>query len=125
MKDSNAYGNNYFAKYFEWQGVCREAWLYNIFPEYCSGDNGILITKRAYTEYFNATFPFQKIRCLVNVRDVKRVSFFLTFCFCDPKNEDHIFAKGYQQIALASKDYKLIRFPDETIRKIEKYELID
>jgi hypothetical protein len=25
LKDSNAYGNNYFSKVFEWQGVCREA----------------------------------------------------------------------------------------------------
>ena len=25
LKDSNAYGNTYFARYFEWQGVCPRA----------------------------------------------------------------------------------------------------
>lgn len=27
LKDSNAYGNIYFARYFEWHGICREMWF--------------------------------------------------------------------------------------------------
>ncbi|BCG03135.1 hypothetical protein PPGU19_077030 (plasmid) [Paraburkholderia sp. PGU19] len=28
LKDSNAFMNTYFARYFEWQGVCRERWFH-------------------------------------------------------------------------------------------------
>ncbi|KFX26324.1 hypothetical protein KR96_24485, partial [Ralstonia solanacearum] len=27
LKDSSAFANTYFARYFEWQGVMRERWL--------------------------------------------------------------------------------------------------
>ena len=123
LKDSNAYGNNYFAKYFEWQGVCREAWFYNCIAKDFLQPLGVLITKKANTEYIRETFPFQKIRCLVSVKNMKRVSFFLTFCFCDPKDENIVFARGCQQIVFANKERKLIKFPEEVIKKIAKYAL--
>lgn len=34
LKDSNAFMNTYFARYFEWQGVCRERWFHE-----CIHDN--------------------------------------------------------------------------------------
>lgn len=35
LKDSNAYGNIYFARYFEWQGICREMWFINASIQIC------------------------------------------------------------------------------------------
>jgi acyl-CoA thioesterase FadM len=121
LKDSNAYGNNYFAKYFEWQGVCREAWFYNCVSEDFLQPIGVFITKSAHNEYKKETFPFQKIRCFVNVRDVKFASFYLDFRFCDRKDNSIIFSEGYQQIVFADKNRKIIKLPSDVIEKIRRY----
>lgn len=123
LKDSNAYGNNYFAKYFEWQGVCREAWFYNCVAKDFLQPLGVFITKVAHNEYRKETFPFQKIRGLLNVREVKSASFYLDFRFCDPENKNIIFSEGYQQIVFANKNRKITRLPEQTIEKIKEYVL--
>jgi len=121
LKDSNAYGNNYFARIFEWQGICREAWFFSCVTKDFLKDQGVLITKRAYNDYVNETFPFQKIRCLLNVRDIKKASFYLHFIFCVPEDEKKIFSKGYQQIVFANHHRKIIKFPDYILAIISEY----
>lgn len=123
LKDSNAYGNNYFAKYFEWQGICREAWFYNCIAEDFLLPLGVFITKSAFNEYKKETFPFQKIRSLLNTRDIKKASFYLDFRFCNPQDESIIFAQGYQQIVFADKKHKIQRIPLHIIDKIKQYTL--
>ena len=83
----------------------------------------VLITRQAHTEYQKETFPFQKIRGMVNIRDIKKVSFFITFTFCDAENENNVFATGYQQVVLADKNKKIIKFPSEIIDKVKQYQL--
>ncbi len=63
LKDSNAYGNTYFARYFEWQGICRERWFFEcIAPDMLQAE-GVFITKHARQDYVHETFPFQEISC--------------------------------------------------------------
>jgi len=121
LKDSNAYGNNYFARYFEWQGVCREAWFYNCISKDFLQDIGVFITRKASNEYKKESFPFQKIRCFVNVKDLKSCSFYLTFRFVDALDENVVFSEGFQHIVFADKSRKILRLPSLTLNKMKQY----
>lgn len=121
LKDSNAYGNNYFSKVFEWQGACREAWFYSCITKEFLKKEGILVTKKAHNEYVGETFPFQRIRCLLNISSLKKASFNIDFTFCDPDNEEIIFSKGYQQILLTDHNHKITRFPVDIIDMVGEY----
>ncbi len=82
LKDSNAYGNTYFARYFEWQGICREKVVLRFASRAtCCKKRGGFITKHAEQDYLQETFPFQDISCEMNTFDVKKCSFWLEFRF--------------------------------------------
>src|ERR1700739_2505317 len=70
LKDSNAYGNTYFARYFEWQGICRERWFFECISRDMLQKEGVFITKRAEQDYLQETFPFQEIQCEMNAYNV-------------------------------------------------------
>lgn len=122
LKDSNAYGNIYFARYFEWQGVCRERWFHDCVSMSMLQDLGVFITKDAHQEYIHETFPFQQVDCEVNTFAIKQCSFSLMFRFyvagC-------LVAKGYQQIVFANHDKKIIRLPDDVLDKIRQYQKLE
>jgi enediyne core biosynthesis thioesterase len=121
LKDTNAYGNMYFSRYFEWQGVCREAWFCNrIVPNMLTLE-GILITKDANLEYLDEILPFNKIQVSLNTDRIRKTSFKLIFHY---QNEKGILvAKGSQTIIFASKTRKIIKIPLELIKKIKQYEI--
>jgi acyl-CoA thioesterase FadM len=121
LKDSNAYGNTYFARYFEWQGICREAWFFDcISPDFLR-DKGVFITKSAHCDYIKEVFPFQKIRCFVNSRDIKKASFYLDFTFCSQEDSSIIFARGWQQILFANHSHRPSAIPGEVLAKVKIY----
>ncbi len=120
LKDSNAYANTYFARYFEWQGVCREKWFHDCISQDMLQTQGVFITKRAHQEYERETFPFEKIDCELNAFNVKMCSFYLLFDFSS--NGKHV-SRGYQQIVFANHNKKIARLPDEIIKKIREYEI--
>ncbi|MFA7243279.1 MAG: thioesterase family protein [Sulfuricellaceae bacterium] len=119
LKDSNAYGNTYFARYFEWQGVCREQWFFQCICEDMLKSLGVLITKCAHQDYAQETFPFQKVECLLNAYNVKQCSFNLLFRFYVGGK---LVSRGYQQIVFANHDKKIIRFPEGMRERIREYE---
>jgi enediyne core biosynthesis thioesterase len=120
LKESNAYGNTYFARYFEWQGICRERWFHRCISADMLQNQGVFITKRAHQEYVQETFPFQTVQCEVNTYEVKSCSFYLTFRFLvDGKLVSH----GYQQIVFASHDKRIQRLPDHILKKVRGYEM--
>jgi enediyne core biosynthesis thioesterase len=47
LKDSNATGNIYFARYFEWQGICREKWFFECISADMLQSLGVFINKEA------------------------------------------------------------------------------
>lgn len=95
LKDSNAYANTYFARYFEWQGICRERWFFQCISQDMLQTQGVFVTKRAHPEYVQETFPFQSVECRLNTFDVKQCSFYLLFEFLVAGD---IVPSGYQQI---------------------------
>jgi len=118
LKDSNAYGNTYFSRYFEWQGVCREQWFHQCICGDMLQSKGVFITKFAHQEYEQETFPFQKVECLLNTYNIKQCSFNLLFRFY--VNGKQV-SKGYQQIVFANHNKKIIRLPQNVIEGIREF----
>jgi acyl-CoA thioesterase FadM len=120
LKDSNAYANTYFSRYFEWQGICRERWFHQCISPDMLQSQGVFITKRAHQEYVQETFPFQTVECQLNTFDVRQCSFHLVFQFL----VDGVpVSNGYQQIVFARHDKRIQRLPHGILRKIREYEL--
>ena len=120
LKDSNAYGNTYFARYFEWQGICRERWFQQCIVADMLQKEGVLVTKNAHLDYVRETFPFQSVECQLNVQDIRQCSFTLLFSFLV---EGSVIASGYQQIVFATHDKRIQRFPAHILDKVRLYEL--
>lgn len=120
LKDSNAYTNTYFSRYFEWQGVCRERWFHQCISADMLQSQGVFITKRAHTEYLQETYPFQSVECELNAWDVKHCSFYLLFRFSVGQS---IVATGFQQIVFARHDKRIQRLPSEVLDRIREFEI--
>ncbi|MES2938062.1 MAG: acyl-CoA thioesterase [Pseudomonadota bacterium] len=120
LKDSNAYTNTYFSRYFEWQGICRERWFHQHISADMLQSQGVFITKRAHQEYVQETFPFQTVECQLNTFDVKQCSFYLVFQFFV---QGAPVSNGYQQVVFARQDKRIQRLPEGVLEKIREYEL--
>ncbi|WP_454766891.1 acyl-CoA thioesterase [Cupriavidus campinensis] len=121
LKDSNAFMNTYFARYFEWQGICRERWFHECIHSNLLAAGGVFVTKRAHQEYVEETFPFQHVDCYLNTFQVRQCSAYLLFRFCV---EGRQVSMGYQQLVFADRAKRITRFPKEIIEKVKEYELI-
>jgi enediyne biosynthesis thioesterase len=120
LKDSNAYANTYFSRYFEWQGICRERWFHRCISADMLQTAGVFITKRAHQEYVHETFPFQSVDCRLNTFDVKQCSFHLLFEFLV---EGKVVSTGYQQVVFASHNKRIQRLPEDILQKVREYEV--
>ncbi|HDR9183808.1 TPA: thioesterase family protein [Burkholderia vietnamiensis] len=120
LKDSNAFMNTYFARYFEWQGVCRERWFHECIHNNLLASGGMFVTKRAHQEYVQETFPFQRVDCYLNTLQVRQCSAYLVFRFCV---DERTVSLGYQQILFAGTDKRIRRFPAGIIERVKEYEL--
>lgn len=120
LKDSNAYANTYFSRYFEWQGICRERWFHQCISPDMLQATGVFVTKRAHQEYVQETFPFQSVDCQLNTFEVKQCSFYLLFQFLV---EGEVVSTGYQQVVFARQDKRIQRLPEHILVKLREYEL--
>lgn len=119
LKDSNATGNIYFARYFEWQGICRERWFHECVSADMLEPLGVFITKDAHQKYIRETFAFQRVDCEVTTFSIKQCTFSLLFRFFV---EGKLVSTGHQQIVFANKDKKITRLPAHILEKIRQYE---
>ena len=122
LSDTNAFGNAYFSKYFEWQGMAREAFFRHIMPNpnYLI-DSGIkLITKRAAVDFKHEVFLYDDVEVAMKVGAAKQVSADLIFTY-RRKKDGLVFALGYQTIAFADKDGELMKIPAEIIDNARPY----
>ncbi|MGR0116444.1 acyl-CoA thioesterase [Ralstonia pseudosolanacearum] len=120
LKDSNAFANTYFARYFEWQGVMRERWFHECIDANMMGGGAIFMTKRAHQEFVEETFPFQRVDCYLNTFRVRPCSAYLVFRFM---SEGRLVSLGYQQIVFAGTDRSIRRLPERVMQRAKDYEL--
>ncbi len=119
LKDSNAYGNIYFARYFEWQGVVRERWFSECIFENMLALEGALITKNASIEYLKPVFPFEKLIGTLTTSNIKNSSFMIHISFF---KSSEIMATGAQTIVFADKSGKISKLPGNIKQKIKLYD---
>jgi len=123
LKDSNAYGNIYFARYFDWQGIVRESWFTECL---CTGNmfelEGAFVTKSASMEYLKEVFPFQKLTFLINAKNVRSVSLEIHFSIFE-KTLQKLMGKGKQTLVFVNKSKKPTKIPPAILAEIQKYEL--
>lgn len=122
LKDSNSYGNIYFSRYFEWQGMCREAWFTQCICSDMLNMQGGFLTKAAHNSYNEEVLPFQRITCLLNVMDIKRTAFNLLFRFY---NEDSkvVVSEGCQTVVFINlTNKKISKLPAEVVEKVRRFE---
>jgi acyl-CoA thioesterase FadM len=122
LKDSNATGNVYFARYFEWQGICREKWFFECIAADMLQSIGVFITKEAQQSFIHETYAFQKVDCEVNTFAIRQCSFSLLFRFFVAGS---LVSAGHQQIVFSNLNKKIARLPAHVIDKIRQYEVAE
>lgn len=88
LSDTNAFGNTYFAKYFEWQGMAREAFLArHLVPDVSVlMKSGIkLITAEASHCYKHETVVYDRVRVEVRAGHPKHATVELLFTFVNSR----------------------------------------
>src|SRR3989338_1238504 len=99
LKDTNAEGNTYFARYFDWQGMAREAF----FREVIGDINKFLqagikfVTIEAYIRYRNEVTLFDEVIIKVKPDNVSIATFNLIFTYLNKKTGG-VVAEGKQKI---------------------------
>ena len=119
LKQSNATQNIYFSNYIEWQGAVRERWFFENISSDMLQQQGVFVTKRVEHNYLREGFPFQTVRCDLNVRDIQKCSFTLVFKFYIGAE---LIGEGKQKIAFLDHQKKLARLPKTALDKIRLFE---
>jgi len=123
LGDTNAEGNVYFTKYFDWQGQAREEFYKRHFPINVWQSGIKLITVEALMEYKHESFLFDEILIEIKIANVKNMSLDLMFIFTNKKT-GQLIGNGKEKIAFADASGKLVSIPEEIIKNT-KYFLIE
>lgn len=113
LKDTNIFGNVYFARYFDWQGMAREEFFNKIVPEpnFLLKKNIKLITIEAYIKYLKEALLFDTIQIKVIPCNIRNTTFELIFKYIKI-GQDELIAEGRQKIGF-TEDNKIIPIPIE------------
>lgn len=122
LSDTNAFGNTYFAKYFEWQGMAREAFFKEISGDYSEIlSSGVkFITISATIDYKKESLLFDEIEITVQPKQVSLTTVELDFSYMNKVTKD-IIAIGNQKIGFSSIDGVIIPIPRELLEGAKGY----
>ncbi len=124
LKDINVYGTGYFSRYFEWQGIVREEYFMTVKNFESLMQQGVkLITKKAWTEYKNHCFVFDKISIRIQNTNIKKYSFDMIFTYYNSRTKQ-IISQGGQTLVFADSRGKLIQIPEPILNVINNHQLL-
>lgn len=114
LHDTNIFGNVYFARYFEWQGMAREEFLRQIMPNIQQFlKSGIrLVTIEASIQYKKEATLFDQVLIKLKVDNLKISTFDLIFTYVN-RNTNEVIAVGKQKIGFTDALYNVIPIPAE------------
>ena len=114
LVDTNIFGNVYFAHYFEWQGMAREEFFKQIFPDKDKFlQLGIkFITLEASVKYHRELTLFEEVIIKVIPDNIKLTTFELIFTYLNKKT-GQLVAEGRQKIGFVDSTGKVIPIPKE------------
>jgi acyl-CoA thioesterase FadM len=117
LTDTNLFGNTYFARYFDWQGMAREAF----FKEIIGNAYAVLmqahikfVTIEASIKYHRETTLFDEVLIKVKADNIKAVTADLVFTYFN-KNKNELIAEGWQKIGFVDAGGKVIPIPKPLI----------
>jgi len=122
LTDTNAFGNTYFAKYFEWQGMAREEFFKQIAGGYSEMlTSGVkYITISASVNFKKESFLFNKIGITVEPKRISLTTVELLFTFTNEETNE-VLAIGKQKIGFSNIDNVVIPIPRELLEGAKKY----
>ncbi len=114
LPDTNAEGNAYFARYFDWQGETREAYLKQGITreEYKAmlRTKTRLVTVKASNEYHKPSWLFDEVRIRMTTRNIRHASLEMVFTIFN-KLTGELTARGFQELAFQNRRGRLIPVP--------------
>jgi enediyne biosynthesis thioesterase len=123
LKDSNAYGNIYFSRFFEWQGIVREKFWRECIADDMLASDLLLTTKSASIEYIQEVYPFEEILLELNTFDLKNTFLKIRTAFRSIPSKTLV-ATGDQTIVFRSiYSRKIIRIPEDVKQKLKIFSI--
>ena len=112
LGDTNAEGNVYFARFFDWQGMAREEFYRKFVPGHSEIlKSGVrIITLEAQLNFRNQLFLFDEVLIEVRTRNVRTASLELVFIYRNKKT-DQVVADGYQKLSFSDPGGKIMLIP--------------
>ena len=122
LHDTNIFGNAYFSRYFDWQGIAREEFFKRITSNYRKFMQSDIkfITVNASMEYKYEATLFDTIVISVRPTNVKLTTLDLVFTFVN-KETGQLIATGKQKVGFATRSNKIIPIPKEIVEKGKDY----
>ena len=124
LKDVNMYSTVYFARYFEWQGVCRELYFTTVENWQEILKDVALVTKFAWNDYKKQIHVFDNILVKVQNRSIKKSSFEMMFTYINKKSGEIVSTGGETLVFMNSKG-SIIRIPEGIIKVIQKHPYVE
>lgn len=124
LTDTNALGNAYFARYFDWQGTAREEFLRWLLPDPMGffGTGNKFFTVKAETEYKSGLSLYDEVQIEIRTANIRAMSFDFVFLLSH-KASGRLVAKGRQRFCVMGKDNRFTRIPAEMRVNLFKYRL--
>lgn len=120
LADTNAEGNVYFARYFDWQGETREAYLKQAVPQEefaAMMSSGLrLVTTNASIVYHSPLYLFDEVQIYLHTRNIRNATLEMVFRYMNKKT-GKLVAEGIQRLAFQGNNGHLLHIP-EPIRRI-------
>lgn len=114
LPDTNAEGNAYFARYFDWEGETREAYLKRSITKEEYGNliktRTRLVTVRASLDYHRPLWLFDEARIGMTTRNIRHASLEMVFTIFNKKTGELV-ARGFQELAFQNRRGRLIPVP--------------
>jgi acyl-CoA thioesterase FadM len=122
LGDTNMFGNVYFARYFDWQGQAREAFLNKTIPDSISVFRaGIkFVTIEASLKYNKEALLFNEIAIKVRAENIKITTLDLIFTYINKANQD-IIATGKEKIGFVDTNNKVIPIPQILLDSLKSF----
>ena len=116
LKDTNLFGNVYFANYFYWQGVAREEFFRQVAPDpmFFINKKITMVTIEAGMKFKKEALLFDEVTIEVRIANPKITTFELVFIFTNKKSKE-VLGEGRQKIGFIDESNKVIPIPKELI----------
>ncbi|MCM8782027.1 MAG: acyl-CoA thioesterase [Candidatus Omnitrophica bacterium] len=123
LTDTNLFGNTYFARYFDWQGMAREAFFKQIVGDFNKflQSRIKLVTIEAYIKYHHEVTLFDEVIIKVKPDNIQIATFNLIFTYLNKKT-GQLVAEGRQKIGFVDSNNKAIPIPKKLKEGWERFQ---